>query len=167
MPRITAEQAGGQNRCAFLDMLAQSEIGAELLAHSDDGYDVLVGSTGRSPLLFDSYATHPDIYNARYRSTAAGRYQELYRNWIAYRPLLALPDFGPVNQDRMALQQITEARAMPLIDAGKLNAAISLCAHLWASLPGNDYDQHENDLSMLQAAYLAAGGQLADCEAKL
>jgi len=160
MPRITAEQAGGQNRCAFLDMLAQSEIGAELLAHSDDGYDVLVGSTGRAPLLFDSYATHPDVYNARYRSTAAGRYQELYRNWIAYKPLLALPDFSPVSQDRMALQQITEARAMPLIDAGKLNAAIALCAHLWASLPGNDYGQHQQALDDLQGWFTQAGGVL-------
>ena len=160
MPRITAEQAGGQNRCAFLDMLAQSEIGAELLAHSDDGYDVLVGSTGRAPLLFDSYATHPDVYNARYRSTAAGRYQELYRNWIAYKPLLALPDFSPVSQDRMALQQITEARAMPLTDAGKLNAAIALCAHLWASLPGNDYGQHQQALDDLQGWFTQAGGVL-------
>lgn len=160
MPRITPEQAGGQNRRAFLDMLAQSEIGAALLQHSDDGYDVLVGSTGRAPLLFDSYATHPDVYNPRYSSTAAGRYQELFRNWLAYKQLLALPDFGPVSQDLMALQQIREARALPLIDAGKLNAAIALCSHLWASLPGNDYGQHQQALNDLQTWFTQAGGVL-------
>lgn len=38
MPRITPQQAGGLNRCAFLDMIAYSEIGQQLLAESDDGY---------------------------------------------------------------------------------------------------------------------------------
>jgi hypothetical protein len=55
----TAAQAGGANRCAFLDMLAVSEIGAELLAETDNGYNVLVGATPAHPLTFPSYATHP------------------------------------------------------------------------------------------------------------
>jgi muramidase (phage lysozyme) len=161
MPRITAQQAGGANVCAFLDAIAVSENTAELLAASDDGYNVLVGSTSGRVLLFASYAQHPNIYNKRLDSTAAGRYQELYRNWLAYRAVLELPDFGPVSQDLMAIQQIREARALPLIVAGKLSQAISLVAHLWASLPGADYGQHEQQFSMLQIAYTAAGGTLA------
>jgi len=58
---ILPEIAGGKNRCAFLDMIAHSEIGPELLAVSDDGYDVLVGSTAAHPLLFKDYRTHPNM----------------------------------------------------------------------------------------------------------
>ena len=58
MPRITAQQAGGQNRCAFLDMLAASEIGAALLAETDDGYNVLVGST---PSMSSGFGSSPSI----------------------------------------------------------------------------------------------------------
>ena len=166
MPRISADEAGGQNVCALLDAIASSEIGAGLLAHSDDGYDVLVGSTDRAPLLFSSYATHPNVYNARYQSTAAGRYQELFRNWIAYKPLLQLPDFSPISQDRMAIQQIKEAGGIEPIQSGLLATALERIAHLWASLPAAGYGQHENTYSAIEAAYCTAGGALADCEAK-
>lgn len=161
MPRITPDQAGGTNVCAFLDMLAASEIGAALLAHSDDGYDVLVGSLPRAPLLFTSYADHPNVYNAKLNSTAAGRYQLLYRWWVPYKKLLALPDFSPVSQDRVAIQQIKERGAYGLIQTGQFDQAVARCANIWASLPGAGYGQHENQLDQLRTAYTAAGGTLA------
>lgn len=160
MPRISLDEAGGMNRCAFLDAIALSEMGSGLLAHSDDGYDVLVGSTARAPLLFDSYTTHPDVYNRRFNSTAAGRYQLLYRYWLAYKDDLGLPDFSPVSQDRIALQQIKESNALPLIDAGRFADAIAAVAHIWASLPGSTYGQHLQPLAVLQTAYTNAGGSL-------
>lgn len=161
MPRITPEAAGGANVCAFLDMLAWSEIGPELLAHSDDGYDVLVGSTGRAPLLFTNYATHPNVYNERMNSTAAGRYQLLHRYWAPYRDLLHLPDFGPVSQDRIAIQQIREQHALADVMAGYLSDAIGNVSNIWASLPGAGYGQHEQHIDGLRQAYVAAGGVLA------
>lgn len=171
MPRITPEQAGGQNVCAFLDMLAWSEIGPALLAVSDDGYNVLVGSTAAKPLLFDSYATHPGVYNARYNSTAAGRYQLLRRYWAdkmdggrvvrqGYQSLLKLPDFGPESQDRVAIRMIQEQHALPDVITGHLADAIGNVSNIWASLPGAGYGQHENHIDKLRAAYLAAGGTL-------
>ena len=160
MPRITPDEAGGMNRCALLDAIALSELGAGLLAHSDDGYDVLVGSTERAPLLFDSYATHPDVYNRRLNSTAAGRYQLLYRYWLAYKVELGLPDFSPVSQDMIALQQIKESKALPLIDAGRFDDAVAAVAHIWASLPGSPYEQHVQPMAVLQTAYTNAGGFL-------
>lgn len=166
MPRITPEASGSQNVCALLDCIASSEIGSGLLAASDDGYNVLVGSAASAPLLFNSYAAHPDVYNPRYRSTAAGRYQLLSRYYAAYKSLLRLPDFGPMSQDRIAIQQIRESHGFDLIVAGQFAQAVASIAHIWASLPGAGYGQHENQLSTLQAAYLAAGGQLSDCEAK-
>ena len=161
MARITPEQAGGQNVIAFLDMLAWSEIGAPLLAVSDDGYNVLVGSTSTVPLLFQSYATHPNVYSARYNSTAAGRYQILSRYWAHYRDLLKLPDFGPLSQDRYAIQQIKERHALDDVIAGNLADAIGNVSNIWASLPGAGYGQHEHHIDGLRAAYLAAGGALA------
>lgn len=161
MARITAQQAGGQNRIALLDTIAWSEIGPALLTASDDGYNVLVGSTPAHPLLFSSYAAPPNVFNAALNSTAAGRYQTLHRYAAAYIAQLKLPDFGPVSQDRIALQQIGECHALTLVDAGHFAAAIAACSSRWASLPGNNYGQRTNEMAALQAAYVAAGGTVS------
>lgn len=147
---------------AFLDMLAWSEIGPELLALSDDGYDVLVGSTPSKPLLFDSYKVHPNVFNRRMNSTAAGRYQILHRYWPHYQRLLDLPDFGPDSQDAYAIQQLKEQGALPLIEAGDIEQAVAQVANIWASLPGAGYGQHEHELEHLLAAYVRAGGVMKE-----
>ena len=149
------------NQKAFLDMIAYSEIGPQLLAETDNGYNVLVGATPAHPLTFPSYVTHPNILNHACDSTAAGRYQLLHRYFVYYANLLGLPDFSPDSQDAIALQQIKECGALDDIEAGNLADAIAKCAHIWASLPGNDYGQHENAMSQLQLAYTNAGGTLA------
>lgn len=149
------------NRKAFLDVIAGSEISPSLLAESDNGYNILVGSTPAKPLLFHSYADHPRILNHQMNSTAAGRYQLLARYYDAYRKLLGLHDFSPASQDAIALQQIRERRALPDIDAGNLYAAIEKCNNIWASFPGSPYGQHTNPYEKLEAYYLASGGQLA------
>lgn len=149
------------NQKAFLDMIAFSEIGPELLAVSDNGYDVMVGSTPDHPLLFTSYASHPNVLNRKLNSTAAGRYQVLHRYALAYTKQLHLPDFGPDSQDAIALQQIKESHALDDIEAGRFDTAVAKCAHIWASLPGAGYGQHENKVDALRAAYVAAGGTLA------
>lgn len=164
MPRITTEQAGGANRGAFLDMIARSEGTVSDPATRDDGYDVLVtGLDG--PQRFDSYAAHPDVLvkvnGNGLESTAAGRYQLLYRYWVSYQKQLALPDFGPISQDRIALQQMRECNALPDIDIGNFAHAVALCSRIWASLPGNDYGQHENAIALLQGYYAGAGGTLS------
>ena len=83
------------NERAFLDMIAVSEIGPALLAKSDNGYNVLVGATPKKPLLFSDYSKHPGILNKALNSTAAGRYQLLFRYWKHYSKLLGRPDFTP------------------------------------------------------------------------
>jgi muramidase (phage lysozyme) len=160
---ITAAQAGGANRRAFLDMIAWSEIGPVLLANpiTNDGYACLVGSTPSHPLTFSSYAAHPNVLNAALNSTAAGRYQLLHRYAVAYMASLKLPGFSPLSQDRIALQQIRERGALPFIDAGNITKAITMCSNIWASFPGNDYKQHTHTVTDLLNAYAAAGGVLA------
>ena len=161
MPRITAAQAGGENVCAFLDLLAWSE-GTDngRQPTRDAGYDVLVGGE-----LFVGYADHPRRLIALPRlgikSTAAGRYQLLSRYWDAYRKQLGLADFSPLSQDRVALQQIRERRALDDIKAGRIASAIAKCRNIWASLPGAGYKQHEHKLDDLLAQYASAGGKVA------
>lgn len=149
------------NLHAFLDMIAYSEIGEPLLAVSDNGYDVVVGSTADAPILISHYGDHPrkliDLGRGL-KSTAAGRYQLLARYYDSYKRSLNLPDFSPDSQDAIAIQQIKECRAIPDIEAGRFDEAIAKCAHIWASLPGAGYGQHEQKIAVLRKAYSDAGG---------
>jgi muramidase (phage lysozyme) len=150
------------NQKAFLDMIAISEIGAELLALSDRGYNVLVGSTPEHPLLFQDYTDHPNILNIQTNSTAAGRYQVLHRYWLYYKNLLKLEDFAPDSQDAIALQYIKECKALDDIEAGNFVTSVTKCCHIWASLPGpSGYGQHQNNIAYLQKEFENAGGQVA------
>ena len=152
------------NRKAFLDMIAVSELGYKLIEVSDNGYNVIVGSTPEKPILFNSYADHPRRLiqlKPGLASTAAGRYQLLARYYDAYKRLLKLSDFSPASQDLIALQQIRERRALPDIDAGHFTVAVGKVCNIWASLPGAGYGQHENTLAYLEDAYEKAGGRFA------
>ncbi|MBV2132060.1 glycoside hydrolase family 104 protein [Pseudomonas sp. MAP12] len=161
MPRISAAQAGGANVCAFLDMIAWSEgTDHPRQPTQDGGYDVVVGGG-----LFRGYADHPrklvSLPRLGIKSTAAGRYQLLARYWDAYRKQLDLCDFSPISQDRIAIQQIRECRALADIKAGRFAEAIAKCRNIWASLPGAGYGQHEHQLDDLAAHFIASGGVLA------
>lgn len=160
-PRISAQQAGGQNRLAFLHMITVSELSQPIIAGSDDGYNILVGSTPSHIVTFPSYADHPMIQVPGMNSNAAGAYQIMGHFWPYYKKLLNLPDFGPVSQDLYALQQIKESKALALVDGGYFQAAVNACGRIWASLPGSPYGQHIQPLDMLQQVYVNAGGTLA------
>lgn len=149
------------NLRAFLDMIAVSELGAKLIKMSDNGYNVIVGSTPANPILFHDYSDHPRKLvqiKPGLASTAAGRYQLLKRYYDAYKKSLNLPDFSPASQDAIAIQQIKECRALSDIEAGHVAVAIGKCSHIWASLPGNTYGQHQNSIASLEDAYERAGG---------
>ncbi|MCY1444009.1 Phage lysozyme [compost metagenome] len=147
---------------AFLDMLAWSEgTDHPRQPTKDHGYDVIVGGA-----TFTGYADHPrrlvDLPRLGIKSTAAGRYQLLSRYWDSYRKSLKLEGgFTPENQDRVAIQQIRERRALGDIQSGRIDVAIAKCRNIWASLPGAGYGQHEHKLDYLTARFTAAGGVLA------
>lgn len=156
-----------QNRKAFLDMLAVSEGTSTSPITQNDGYDVIVTGVD-GPEIFTDYSQHPfvgrkpkKINNSGLYSTASGRYQHMLVHWPHYKLQLSLPDFGPASQDRWAIQLIRERSALPLIDGGRFDEAVSRVRNLWASLPGAGYGQHENKIDKLRAAYVAAGGTLA------
>ena len=49
----------------------------------------------------------------------------------------------------MALQQIKERGALPMIDRGDIRQAIDRCSNIWASLPGAGYGQFEHKADSL------------------
>ena len=159
-----ARIAASANICAFLDMIAMSEIGEHLLAVSDDGYNVQVGSTAQRPILFDSYADHPRmliVLRSGVKSTAAGRYQFLIKTWEGLKEVLSLPDFSPLSQDAACVELLRECGALDKINAGHIPDAIRSASHIWASFPSAGYGQHENKMTQLLGWFsdeLAANG---------
>lgn len=124
---------------------------------TDQGYDVLVGGG-----LFTGYRDHPRrLIQVRpgLASTAAGRYQILSRFWDHYKRTLKLPDFGPESQDRYAVQQLREQRALAHFEAGRAETGFRAVANIWASLPGAGYGQHEYPMSTVLAKYREKGGR--------
>ena len=146
---------------AFLQMVRWSELGPSLITVSDQGYNVLVGSTAQKPLLFDSYDTHPNIYNATFDSTAAGAYQINHPTWLDGCKVTGLTDFSPATQDALAEWLVGRCGATIDVEAGNLTAAVARAAGTWASLPGGSSGQHEQPYAALQGIYEAAGGALA------
>ncbi|WP_296258451.1 MULTISPECIES: glycoside hydrolase family 104 protein [unclassified Pseudomonas] len=169
MARISETAAGGRNVLAFLDMLAWSELGADYLARSDDGYNVIVTGTDGVLELFSDYTTHPFANGRKSKvfsksgqtSNASGRYQFMLKDYVHYRAQLRLPDFSPVSQDRWAIQLIKERRALEDIKNGAIESAVQKCRNIWASLPGAGYGQREHRFEDLIAHYIAAGGEVA------
>ncbi len=98
MPVISTHQ----NIAAFLDMLAVSEGTANHPLTKNRGYDVIVTGLDGKPEIFTDYSDHPfahgrpaKVFNRRgEKSTASGRYQQLYLFWPHYRKQLALPGAG-------------------------------------------------------------------------
>ena len=145
-------------RKAFLDMLAWSEeLITDVGKPRNHGYDVIVGRRAiywllRSP----SQTCHA---KPKLKSTGAGRYQLLSRWWDAYRKQLGLKDFSPKSQDAVALQQIKERGALPMIDRGDIRQAIDRCSNIWASLPGAGYGQFEHKADSLITVKAGRDGQ--------
>lgn len=166
MASISAEEAGGQNIIAALDVVRYSELGQKIIDGSDEGYNVMVYSVPEQIITFSSYADHPHIMidapGAAPESTAAGAYQILLRMWQAYKPILKLPDFGKRSQDLYALRQFSEEGAMAAFKEGNFELGISRISNIWASLPGANYPgQRMRRMGELRVRYLAYGGTIA------
>ena len=65
---------------------------------------------------------------------------------------------SPKSQDAVALQQIKERGALPMIDRGDIRQAIDRYSNIWASLPGAGYGQFEHKADSLIAKFKEAGG---------
>ena len=66
------------------------------------------------------------------------------------------------SQDAVALQQIKERGALPMIDRGDIRQAIDRCSNIWASLPGAGYEPFEHKADSLIAKFKEAGGTVRE-----
>ena len=125
------------------------------------GYDVIVGGE-----LFTDYSDHPRKLvtlnpNSNQQAPDATSFFPLVD---AYRKQLGLKDFSPKSQDAVALQQIKERGALPMIDRGDIRQAIDRCSNIWASLPGAGYGQFEHKADSLIAKFKEAGGTVREID---
>ena len=101
--------------------------------------------------------------NPKLKSTGAGRYQLLSRWWMPTASSLAWKT-SLKSQDAVALQQIKERGALPMIDRGDIRQAIDRCSNIWASLPGAGYGQFEHKADSLIAKFKEAGGTVREID---
>ena len=146
--RFAAKKAGvedGRNnnqRKAFLDMLAWSE-GTDNGRQKtrNHGYDVIVGGELFTDYPITSQTCHAKTQNSNQQAPDATSFSLL----VGCLPQAAWPERLPLpkSQDAVALQQIKERGALPMIDRGDIRQAIDRCSNIWASLPGAGYGQFE------------------------
>ena len=142
-------------RKAFLDMLAWSE-GTDNGRQKtrNHGYDVIVGE-----LLLITPITLANLSRAKPKT------QINRRRTLRLLPVSGMPTTQAAwperllseSQDAVALQQIKERGALPMIDRGDIRQAIDRCSNIWASLPGAGYGQFEHKADNLIAKFKAGG----------
>ena len=145
-------------RKAFLDMLAWSE-GTDNGRQKtrNHGYDVIVGGE-----LFTGLLRSPSQTCHAKPKTQINRRRTLPASFplVGCLPQVALglKDFSPKSQDAVALQQIKERGALPMIDRGISVRQSTVAAISGASLPGAGYGQFEHKADSLIAKFKEAGG---------
>ena len=134
--RTASDEVPPEGR-ALLDTIATDEA---------NGYDVIYGG-GK----FTDFSRHPNIpvritsgQNKGKFSTAAGRYQFLFRTWTEEQTKLGLPNFSPESQDKAAwdlaqtrYRQNTDRRDLLTdLQNGILDKVGPALHGTWTSLPG-------------------------------
>ncbi len=131
----------------FLEILAYAE-GTRDKGRAD-GYNVMFGHRNVS-----SCVSHPNrVYCDGICSTAAGRYQFLYKTWKS----LKLPTFKPENQARGAITLIKRRKVTlrndSALSATEFKSALDKLSYEWASLPPGRYGQPNKSVSQLWTVY--------------
>ena len=91
--------------------------------------------------LFTDYSDHPRklTLNPKNRNQQAPDATSFFP-LVGCLPQAAWPErLLSESQDAVALQQIKERGALPMIDRGDIRQAIDRCSNIWASLPGAGY----------------------------
>ena len=82
---------------------------------------------------------------------------------MPYRKQLGLKDFSPKSQDAVALQQIKERGALPVIDRGDIRQQSTVAAISGASLPGAGYGRRYKADSLI-AKIQRSGGTVREID---
>ena len=126
------------------------------------GYDVIVGGE-----LFTDYSDHPRKLVAKTQNSnqQAPDATSFFSCWWDAHSQAAWPErLLSKSQDAMALQQIKERGALPMIDRGDIRQAIDRYSNIWASLPGAGYGQFEHKADSLIAKFKEAGGTVREID---
>lgn len=126
---------------ALLDVIAFAE-GAE--------YNTMVRGKGSVPIT--DFSKHPNILvevTPKLSSTAAGRYQFLYRTWSD----LGMKDFTPHSQDVAAVKLLQRRNMILPLFNGNIEQAILNGNEEWASLPNSPYGQPTRSMEELKQLY--------------
>jgi lysozyme len=165
---------------AFLYMIRSCEHRFPRDVVNDDCYEIFYGGTrfadlSDHPVITGELAPVP-LPEAMCRaaglkspcySTAAGAYQFIRPTWQRLRNKLGLDDFGFASQDQAALELLRETGVIDLIEEGEIENAIRMASKIWASLPGNAYQQNPKAMTFAldrfaegQRLYAQASGEL-------
>jgi muramidase (phage lysozyme) len=142
----------GNYQKALHDAIAYAE---GTRGYSNDGYDVLF-----SYQLASSCQRHPNrcLTFGSTCSTAAGRYQFLYRTWSSVAQARNLGTFEPENQERGAAYLISTTRRVSVpqdrpMTATEFSNAMSKLSYEWASLPPGRYGQPNKTMTQMRSTY--------------
>ena len=92
---------------------------------------------------FSDYSKHPNkvICKSGLCSTAAGKYQFLFKTWNEVSKKLGLKDFSPNSQDLAAVYLIARRKALKNLIDGNLPLVLKKLSWEWASIPPARYGQ--------------------------
>ncbi len=149
--------------------LAQVRAALDTIAWAEGGksYFTLYGGGSFSG------SQHPNraITAGGYTSTAAGRYQFLYRTWNEIKNRLGLPDFSSRYQDIAAVDLIAQRGQLPKLLAGDFEGMMKGLGCAWAALPYATCGQTRRPLDQTMSYYRSAlavyGGHNANAPASL
>jgi len=146
-PTLTQLQAwlAQPNIMRALDLIAWAE-------GTNNRYDILFGNGS-----FNVNGPHPNRVVAG-RSTAAGRYQFLYRTWQPIARQYGFSDMRPAYQDLAAVYLINYRGAINDLLAGNLANALPKISWEWASLPPSRYGQGRLTTAQVLAKWNSLGG---------
>jgi lysozyme len=145
---------------AFLYMIRASEHVYPRDVLNDAAYNIFYGGS-----RFNDLSDHPTLTGEKRGiplpdaicksaglkpgcvSTAAGAYQIIRPTWVRLKQTYGLPDFSKESQDAAAIYLLMESGALELIQQGRIEEAIRKASKIWASLPGNTYQQNPKSLA--------------------
>ena len=134
-------------------MLAWSEGPYERQKTRNHGYDVIADEGYLLIMVSQTCHAKPKTQINRRRTLPASF------PLVGCLPQAAWPErLLSKSQDAVALQQIKERGALPMIDRGDIRQAIDRCSNIWASLPGAGLrSQFEHKADSLIAKFKRSG----------
>lgn len=132
----------------YLNMLASSEGTA---GRGDRGYNVMF----RGDLIND-YSRHPNMMHTytdkngkQGGSTAAGRYQFLYKTYNEMAKRLGITDFSPESQDKVAIALMLE-KGVDFSDGADFGRNVAKINNVWTSLAGSSLGMQHHSVRSFQ-----------------